>query len=278
MPHRVVYSTLVLLLLAARHAPAQAQPATEPIPVSLRVLLSHPRAALTIEDQPTQQRGPERVFAAPPLDPDATYTYTLTATWRPNNYTVITRTRKITFRPQPEVVVDLRQTDEKVPDKIVVRYVPTPPQIVDAMLRLAGVGKDDVVYDLGCGDGRIVIAAVARFGAKHGVGIDLDPRRIKESKANAARAGVADRVEFRQGDVLQVADLANATVVALYMGDELNLLLRPILQRTLKPGTRIVSHRFTMGDWKPLKTETHTDREGEQYLIHLWKIGAPASK
>jgi uncharacterized protein (TIGR03000 family) len=280
MSHRRLPVAVVLFFLAllGLRTLAHGQPATEPTSVSLRVLLPHPNAELIIEDQPTRQRGSERVFAAPPLEPDATYTYTVAATWRPNNYTVITRTRKVKFRPTPEVVVDLRQADDGTPDKIVVRYVPTPPEVVAAMLRLASVGKDDVVYDLGCGDGRIVIAAVSQFGAKHGVGIDLDPRRIKESKANAAKAGVGDRVDFRQGDVLQVADLADATVVTLYMGDELNLLLRPILQRTLKPGSRIVSHRFTMGDWKPVKTETLKDREGEDYLIHLWKIDTPAGK
>jgi tRNA A58 N-methylase Trm61 len=105
------------------------------------------------------------------------------------------------------------------------------------------------------------------------VGIDLDPERIAESKANAREQKVEDRVEFRQGDVLKIKDLSNANVVTLYMGEELNLTLRPILQKTLKPGSRLVSHRFTMGDWKPLKTIKITDQEGEEYLLHLWIIG-----
>jgi len=116
---------------------------------------------------------------------------------------------------------------------------------------------------------------VAKAEAKRGVGIDIDPLRIKESKANAKRVGVEDKVEFRLGDVLKVKDLSDATVVLLYMGDELNMQLRPILQKHLKPGARIVSHRFTMGDWKPLKTETITGKDGDKYQIHLWKIEEP---
>jgi cyclopropane fatty-acyl-phospholipid synthase-like methyltransferase len=139
------------------------------------------------------------------------------------------------------------------------------------MLKLGKVGKDDVVYDLGCGDGRIVVTAVKKFGAKKGVGIDLDPERIKESNANAKEAVVTDKVEFRLGDVMKIKDLENATVVTLYLGDELNEQLRPILQKRLKPGTRIVSHRFLMGDWKPEKTETVMDR-GSTIRVHLWTI------
>jgi uncharacterized protein (TIGR03000 family) len=248
------------------------QPATARQPVALRVLLPARKSELTIDDRPTSQQGEERLFQTPPVEPGTDYNYTLVATWRPNNYTTIRRKRKITVRIGPEIVVDLRKPDAKNPDDIVIRYVPTPDPVVEAMLRLGGVGKDDVVYDLGCGDGRIVIAAVRKFGAKRGVGIDIDPQRIQESRSNAQRENVQDKVEFRQGDVLKIRDLSEATVVTLYMGEELNLQLRPILQRVLKPGTRIVSHRFTMGDWKPIKTETIED-QGEKYLIHLWKAG-----
>src|SRR5207244_3212860 len=104
------------------------------------------------------------------------------------------------------------------PDEVKVRYVPTPPEVVEAMLKLAKVGKDDMVYDLGCGDGRMVIAAV-KSGAKKGVGIDIDPQRLKECAENAKTANVEDRVTFRQGDVLKVEDLSDATVVMLYMGN-----------------------------------------------------------
>ena len=134
-----------------------------------------------------------------------------------------------------------------------VPFVPTSETVVDEMLTLAGVGPRDVVYDLGCGDGRIVIAA-ARRGAR-GVGIDIDPKRVQEAKQNAREAGVADKVEFREGDLFQ-ADIADATVVTLYLLSSVNLKLRPKLLKELRPGTRIVSHAFDMGDWAPLETRS----------------------
>jgi uncharacterized protein (TIGR03000 family) len=254
--------------------PAHPQAASQPRPATIRVHLPLASAQLMVDDMPTRQTGADRVFVSPPLEPGMDHTYTIKAVWQPNNYTTITRARKVAVKAGQEVEVDLREADDKQPDKIVIRYVPTPGEVVEEMLKLAEVGKEDVVYDLGCGDGRIVVTAVEKFGAKRGVGVDLDPQRIQESKANAREHKVEGKVEFRKGDVLDIQDLSTATVVTLYMSDDLNLRLRPILQKTLKPGARIVSHRFTMGDWKPLKTITVTDRDGEKYRLHLWKIGA----
>jgi len=135
---------------------------------------------------------------------------------------------------------------ERQPD---VHFVPTPQEVVVEMLRMARVTKDDVVYDLGCGDGRVVITAAKMFGAR-GVGVDLDPVRVKESNENAIKAGVIDRVKFFQQDLFEI-NLSEATVVSLYLLSELNLRLRPKLFRELKPGTRVVSHEFDMDDWKP---------------------------
>lgn len=129
-----------------------------------------------------------------------------------------------------------------------VPYVPTPTEVVDAMLKVAKVGKDDVLYDLGSGDGRIPITAAKRFGTR-GLGVDIDPERIKEANANAQKEGVSDRVKFVQQDLFQT-DLSKATVISLYLLPRINLELRPRLLK-LKPGTRIVSHAFDMGDWKP---------------------------
>jgi uncharacterized protein (TIGR03000 family) len=240
-------------------------------PAKMKVLLPEEDATLTIEGMPTKASGKERQFESPPLTPGTKYKYTLVAVIKPNNYTTITRTREIEIMAGKEVEVNMLENDKDHPDKAVIRYVPTPPDIVDAMIKLAGVGKDDVVFDLGCGDGRLVIAAV-KAGAKKGIGVDLDKERVKESKENAQKEGVADKVEIREGDALKVEDLSDATVVLLYMGNEFNALLRPILEKQLKPGTRIVSHRFTFGDWKSEKTEKLTGKDGDQYLIHLWKI------
>jgi uncharacterized protein (TIGR03000 family) len=268
-----------LLLMVVWCATQTARPQQVPSERSatIRVHLPFANAQLTVDDVPTRQSGVDRVFVSPPLEAGKNHVYTIKAVWQPNNYVTITRTRKVSVKAGQEVEADLRQADEQQPDKIVIRYVPTPSEVVEAMLKLAEVGKDDVVYDLGCGDGRIVITAVEKFGAKRGVGVDLDPQRIQESKANAREHNVEGKVEFRQGDVLDIKDLSAASVVTLYMSDDLNLRLRPILQKTLKPGARVVSHRFTMGDWKPLKTITVTDRDGEKYRLHLWKIGESGS-
>lgn len=144
-------------------------------------------------------------------------------------------------------------------------YVPTSDTVVDAMLKLARVESDDVVYDLGSGDGRIVIAAAKEYGAR-GVGIDIDPERIAESNDNAVKAGVTDKVEFIEADLFE-SDFSEATVVTLYLLGRLNERLKPILFEQLKPGTRIVSHAFSMGDWEPEQTQVV-----DGTTIYLWTI------
>jgi ribosomal protein L11 methylase PrmA len=144
-------------------------------------------------------------------------------------------------------------------------FVPTPQQVVDAMLKLAAVKPGDVVYDLGSGDGRIVIAAAKRKGVR-AVGIDIDPKRIEEANANAKKAGVASRARFVQGDLFE-ADFSEASVVTLYLLPRLNEKLKPRLLAELKPGTRIVSHGFEMGDWKPDDV-----RSVGNTTIYLWTV------
>jgi predicted O-methyltransferase YrrM len=138
---------------------------------------------------------------------------------------------------------------EKKPD---VPYEPTHEKVVAEMLKVAKVGKDDILYDLGSGDGRIVITAAKEFGTR-GVGVDLDAALIRQARENALKAGVADKVKFFQQDLFDT-DIREATVVTLYLWPEVNLRLRPKLLSDLKPGTRVVSHNHDMGDWKPLKT------------------------
>ncbi len=155
-------------------------------------------------------------------------------------------------------------------------YVPTPQDVVERMLAVAGVGKNDVVVDLGSGDGRLVVTAAKQFGAR-GIGIDIDPARVAEGRANAKQAGVESRVEFREGDALQ-ADVSQATVVTLYLLSSSNVKLRPRLLSQLKPGARIVSHQFGMGDWAPDKVETFTDGNGTSRTLYLWTVGANSPK
>ena len=144
-------------------------------------------------------------------------------------------------------------------------YVPTPLDVVHRMLELAKVTKDDVVYDLGCGDGRIVVAAAKRLGAR-GVGIDIDPQRITEADALARREGISDRVTFILGDLFR-ADFSDATVVMLYLQPQPNRLLRPRLLAELRPGTRVVSHSYDMGDWIPDEVRRVAGRR-----IYRWTI------
>ena len=157
-----------------------------------------------------------------------------------------------------------------VPSQSLAPYVPTPEDVVDHMLALAEVKSTDVVYDLGCGDGRIPIAAARKYGAR-GVGIDIVPARIEESRANARAAGVERLVEFRLADVL-AADVSPATVVTLYLLSSSNAKLRPILTRQLKPGARIVSHAFSMGAaWPADRIDRFTSARGDEVTLYLWK-------
>lgn len=148
-------------------------------------------------------------------------------------------------------------------------FVATPPDVVERMLKLADVRSDDVVYDLGCGDGRIVIAAARNYGAR-GVGVDINPVRIEEAQRNARRAGVEHLVTFRVEDAL-TTDVSDATVVTLYLVSALNVKLRPRLTAQLRPGARVVSHNFPMGDWEPDRVEVFTSADGQSRTLYLWK-------
>ena len=156
-----------------------------------------------------------------------------------------------------------------------VPYVPTTAEAVQAMLKLADVKHTDIVYDLGCGDGRIVIAAAKTYGAR-GVGIDIDPDRIQEARENAKKAGVENLVRFEENDLFQ-ANFREATVVTLFLLPSVNLKLRPKLLQDLRPGTRVVSNTFDMGDWRPEKEQSlpGADDDEAAYLSHkffLWTI------
>jgi len=149
-------------------------------------------------------------------------------------------------------------------------YSPTPMDVVQRMLALGKVGPRDVVYDLGCGDGRIVIEAARMFGAR-GVGIDIDPALIARAHDNARQAGVESLVTFRVQDAMTV-DVSDATVVTLYLLAASNVKLRPILTKTLRPGARIVAHNYPIGDWEPDVVDTFVDAAGTTRTLFLWTI------
>ena len=154
----------------------------------------------------------------------------------------------------------------------IVPYVPTPQEVVERMLSLAQVKKGDVVYDLGSGDGRIVVTAAKKYGVK-AIGFEIDPERIKESHENIKKAGVENLVEIRQQDIRTV-DLSGATVLTMYLLPEVNLMIRPNIWKQMKPGSRVVSHDFDMGDWKPLKTEQIKDGSSWDHTLYLWHVEA----
>ena len=167
--------------------------------------------------------------------------------------------------PAPLLAQAQKRPASQTPDVI---FVPTPQEVVEDMLRLANVRKGDVLYDLGSGDGRIAITAAKKYGVR-AVGIDIDPERIREANANAKKAGVAHLVQFRQEDLFKT-DFKEATVVTLYLLPDLNVKLRPRLWNELKPGTRIVSHQFEMGTWKPDKKLESNGR-----TVYFWVIPDP---
>lgn len=163
------------------------------------------------------------------------------------------------------------QEPQAAPRRPDVIFVPTPEEVVEAMLQVAKVTENDIVYDLGSGDGRIPIAAARKYGIARGIGIDINPERIKEANENRAKSGVADRVTFINADLFE-SNLSDATVVTLYLLQSLNLKLLPKLLKELKPGTRIVSHAFDMGSWKPERTLNVGG-----HSVYFWTIPAPGT-
>jgi uncharacterized protein (TIGR03000 family) len=237
----------------------------------LKITVPQDDAELMIENKATKPSGAVREFETPELEVGKLYEYTFSVTWRPNNYTVLTRTKSLEFKGGDDVSADLTKADPKNPDKAVIRWVPTPDDIVQEMLKLGKVGKDDVVYEPGPGDGRVLIAAV-KAGAKKAVGIELDPKKAAEAKENVMKAKLDKEITIIEGDALKDRDYGEATVIMCYMGNEFNNLLRPILEKQLKPGTRIVSHRFVFGDWAPDKTIKVTGSDGDEYTLHVWTV------
>lgn len=262
--------TLVVALLYPAYLDRFAQaPAPAAVTTVMTFTMPAADAELEVDGQAVSGSGVSRTFETPALAADRRYRYTVVTKWRPNAYTTMTRAKTVEFRPGERVTVDLAIEDPN--DRVTVVYVPTPDLVAAEMVKLAGITPNDVTYEPGVGDARITIAAV-KAGARRGVGVDLDPERVKESRANVEKAGLSDKIEIRQGDALEQPDLGSMTVVFLYMGDHFNLLIRPYLWKQLPVGARVLSHRFLMGDWKPDRSITVTDSYGLPYEVHLWTI------
>jgi len=261
---------------------ASAQGKKAPATIKLLIPETPVKTSLKVEGKELEAndkaaREGVRVLTTPELEPGKTYAYKVEATIEPNNYTKIVRTREVTFKAGEEVTLDLRKKDDKVADNVIIRWVPTPKVVVKDMCELAKVGKHDVVMDPGCGDGIMIITAVQDFHAKKAKGIDFDPKKAKETQENVEKAGLKDKIAVKEGNALKLGaeDLGDVTVLMLYMGNELNIRIRPLIWEHMKPGTRVVSHRFIMGDWKPDKTIKVT-REGDygvdDFTLHVWTV------
>lgn len=182
-------------------------------------------------------------------------------------FTGCTQQRNFEAEAEAQVPTTTAQPQERQAN---VPYVPTPEKVVDRMLKLANVSSNDVLYDLGSGDGRIPITAVQKYGASRATGIEINPELVQRSRENSQKAGVSDRVTFLQQDLFQT-DLSQATVVTLYLLPSVNLQLRPKLLQELKPGTRIISHDFDMGEWKPERVE-RVQGSARQHTIYYWVV------
>ena len=247
------------------------KPAAAKVKSKIKVSVPQDNTELKIQGTVMKGTGKVREYETPDLEAGKTYEYDFSAFWEPNNYTKLTRTKTVEFEAGKDVVADLTKEDPKNPDKAVVRWVPTPQDIVEKMIELGGVKDGDVVYEPGPGDARILITSVKK-GAKKGVGIEFDPKKATEAREAVKAAKLDDKITIRDGDALKVEDYGDATIVMLYMGNEFNNLLRPLLEKQLKPGTRIVSHRFVLGDWKPEKSITVMGADGDTYELHLWIV------
>jgi uncharacterized protein (TIGR03000 family) len=221
----------------------------------------------------------DRMFITPQLEPGTTYQYKIEAKIVPNNYTEIFRIRNVVVKAGEELTVDLAKKDGKIKDDVRVRWVPTPESVVRDMCELAKIGKEDIVMDPGCGDAIMIITAVRDYKAMKGKGTDIDQDKVKESQKSVELAGLKDKITIKEGNALKLTaeDLGDVTVLMLYMGNELNSRLRPLIWEHMKPGSRIVSHRFIMDDWKPDKTikVTHEDEfeeSVEEFTLHVWSV------
>ncbi len=258
----------VCLVLAAAPLPGQRPGRAATLRVRMRA-----DAQLVINDYQTQQTGQLRRFVSPPLELGKIYHYTLKWTYHKDGQPV-THQKVVPIQAGGDKEVDLReQADQKGQKKKPERepdilFVPTPQNVVDKMLELAEIKKDDVVYDLGCGDGRIVVTAAKKYGCKT-VGFDIDPERVEASQQNVKKNGVEKLVTIEEKDIFKL-DLRPANVVTLYLLPELNVKLIPQLEK-LKAGSRIVSHDFDMKGVKAKKVVTVKSKEnGREHTIYLW--------
>ena len=260
---------LVSLLASLTGRTAFAQQPTNTTKSKVKVSVPQEDAELVIEGKPTRTVGKTREYDTPELEPGKKYLYELKVVWKPNKFTTLTRSRTVRFVAGDEVAVDM--TVAQPTDKADVVLKPATDDVLKDMVAAAKVGKDDVVFEPKTTDARGLIAAV-KGGAKRGVGVQADADKVKAAKDRIKKDELEGKIDVLQVEPAECKDYAEATVVFLYLGEEGNLALQPALLKDLKAGTRVVSYRFKMGDWKPTDTRKGTNADGEEYEIYTWTV------
>lgn len=262
---------LVSLLASLTGRAAFAQQPTNNTKSKVKVNVPQDDATLVIEGKTTSTVGKTREYDTPDLEPGKKYKYEFRVSWKPNKFTTLSRTRVVTFVAGEEVVVDL--TTPQPTDTADVKLKPATDDVLKEMVAAGKVGKDDVVFEPKPADARGLIAAV-KGGAKRAVGVQPAADTVKAIKDAIKKAELEGKIDVQQVPPAECKDYADATVVFLYLGDEGNAALMPTLLAGVKPGTRIVSYRFKMGDWKPTQTRKGTNADGDEYEIYTWTVTA----
>lgn len=266
-----VLVVLVSLLASLTGRAAFAQQPANTAKSKVKVTVPQDDATLVIEGKATSTVGKTREYDTPDLEPGKKYLYELKVSWKPNKFTTLTRTRTVKFVAGDEVTVDLTVPQPTDTADVLLKAITD--DVVKDMVAVAKVTKDDVAFEPKTADAKVLIEAV-KAGAKRAVGVQQDAEKVKAAKAAVKKAELEGKIDVQQGDPAEAKDYADATVVFLYAGEEANTLLRPVLLKELKAGTRIVSYRFGMGDWKPTATKMGTNSDGDEYEIHTWTVTA----
>lgn len=260
---------LVSLLASLTGRAAFAQQPANTTRTKVKTTVPQDDAELFIEGKLTRTAGKVREYDTPDLEPGKKYLYEFKVVWKPNKFTTLTRTRTVKFVAGDDLTVDL--TAPLPTDTADVAVKPAPDDVIADMVKAAAVTKDDVAFEPKTADARVLVAAV-KGGAKRAVAVQLDADKVKAAKAAIKKAELEGKIDVQQVEPTEGKDYAEATVVFLYGGEEANLLLRPVLLAAVKPGTRIVSYRFGMGDWKPTATRKGTNSDGDEYEIYTWTV------
>ena len=257
---------------ATQPPPAGQPPAAQPMGVKSKVKVTVPQddAELSVEQKPTNTKGKVREFDTPDMESGKRYIYDFQVTWRPNKFTTVTRKATRKFTAGDAVEVDL--TKDEGNDKAVVALKPPTDDVIAEAVKAAKLTKDDVVFDLGGADARLPIEAVKKGGAKRGVLVQPDATKVAAAKEQVKKAELEGKVDVQPAEPAGGKDYAEATVVFLYAGEEGNTALRPVLLRDLKPGARIISYRFKMGDWAPAATTPGVNADGDNYELYTWTV------